>query len=251
VQHEFQVVYISQGAGLLETRKAQWRIQAGEAFILHPEVWHRYRPDTQSGWQEHWVGFNGSVLQQLLRQRFFSSASPRFRLRDERPLAAEFHTLQQLAGTSLPALQQVLAGHTLTILGLLLSSTRPAMKKNGEKARVIQASITALSDSNAGNIDLEELAASLNVSYSWFRRTFKERTGLSPHQFRLHLRLTTARDILRSTFLSVKEICDRSGFHSEPYFCRLFKQQVGCTPSAFRSLRSRPAQTAKLDDARY
>jgi AraC-like DNA-binding protein len=250
--NEFQVIYISQGAGLLETRKAQWRIEAGDAFMLHPEVWHRYRPDLESGWQEDWVGFNGSVVQQLPKQRFISQMTPRFRLHDERPLANEFFALQQLRSSNLFGLQQVAAGHTMTILGLLVSSTRPEMKRDNREAQAIEASITALGDPNADDLDLEELAASLNVSYSWFRRAFKERVGLSPHQFRIHLKLTASRELLRSTFLSVKEVCDRTGFQSEPYFCRLFKERIGCTPSEFRSSGSKTAEkrnTETIDDS--
>jgi AraC-like DNA-binding protein len=235
VLHEFQVVYISQGGGSIETRKAQWRIRAGDAILLPPGVWHRYRPDEELGWQEHWVGFSGTIAAHLAKQRFFPLASPRFRVRDERPLAAAFHALQQVAATDLPALQQILAGHTMTILGLLVSSTLPEIKRNDMEAQIIQTAVAALSDVKADSLDLPELAAGLNVSYSWFRRTFKERTGLSPHQFRLHLKLTTARDLLRSAPLSVKEVCVRSGFHSEQYFCRLFKQQVGCSPGRFRT----------------
>ena len=244
VLREFQVVYISQGGGLLETRESEWRVRAGEAIMLHPGVWHRYRPDPQSGWQEHWVGFSGPIMQHLAKQRFFAVTTPRFRVRDERPLAAAFHALQQTAGSNLPALQQVLAGHTMTILGLLVSSMRPENKRNNDEARIMESAVAALSDLKADELDLQELAASLNVSYSWFRRTFKERIGLSPHQFRLHLKLTTARDLLQSTSLSVKEVCVRTGFHSEQYFCRLFKKQVGNTPGTFRSLRVAPVYKA-------
>jgi AraC-like DNA-binding protein len=242
VLHEFQVIYISRGKGSLETRKSRWTIQAGDAFLLHPGVWHHYRPEEQSGWQEHWVGFNGPIAQQIVRQRLFSSNSPHFRLRDERPLACEFEILNQLQRTNPYALQQILAGHTMTILGLLVSSTRPEHRGGDRDAQVIQASIPALSDLNAEDLDLETLARSLNVSYSWFRRNFRERVGLSPHQFRLHHKLTTSRELLRTSALSVKEICYRSGFQSVPYFCRLFREQVGCTPSEYRSLELNSAR---------
>jgi AraC-like DNA-binding protein len=237
VLREFQVVYISHGAGLLETRKTQWPLGAGDAIVLHPGTWHRYRPNEESGWQEYWVGFSGAIAQGVMRRGFLPVASPRIRVRDEGALAAAFHSLQEVAHRSLPALQQVLAGHTMTILGLLVSSILPELKGNDEEARIMQAAISALSGPGADTLDLPALAASLNVSYSWFRRKFKERTGLSPHQFRLHLKLTAARDLLRSSSLSVKEVCVRTGFHSEQYFCRLFKQQVGCTPGRFRPAR--------------
>jgi len=239
VLREYQIVYISQGRGLLETRQAEWTIQAGEAMLLKPGIWHRYRPDAKTGWQEHWVGFDGSIPQQISKQRFFPDTSPRFRIRDERPMANAFSSLQQAANSNLPALQQVLAGHTMTILGLLASATRPETKRNDNEAKIIEIAVSCLSNLDVDEIDLEQLAETLNVSYSWFRRTFKERIGLSPHQFRLYLKLTTARDLLRSTTMSVKQICSSSGFNSEQYFCRIFKRQAGTTPSEFRTLNQK------------
>jgi len=46
--------------------------------------------------------------------------------------------------------------------------------------------------------------------------------------------VSEARELLRSTTLSVKEIGYECGFNDEQYFCRLFKQQTGSTPSDFR-----------------
>ena len=88
------------------------------------------------------------------------------------------------------------------------------------------------------DIPLEDIAKSLNISYTSFRRTFREHTGASPHQYRLHLKISAARELLRSTDLRVKEISYRCGFDDEQYFCRIFKRQTGNTPIEFRA-RSR------------
>ena len=50
----------------------------------------------------------------------------------------------------------------------------------------------------------------------------------------MHLKVSAAREMLRSTSLAVKEIGYRCGFEDEQYFCRIFKQQTGDTPSRFR-----------------
>ncbi len=45
------------------------------AFLLLPTVWHRYRPDAHTGWQEHWIELAGPTVDELLRAGTFSPAS--------------------------------------------------------------------------------------------------------------------------------------------------------------------------------
>ena len=84
------------------------------------------------------------------------------------------------------------------------------------------------------DLSLEETARRLGTSYSNFRRTFREHTGVGPHQYRLHLKLNQARDLLLNTELSIKEVAFQSGFEEEQYFCRFFKKTMGKTPSSYR-----------------
>ena len=46
-----------------------------------------------------------------------------------------------------------------------------------EQAKII------MNENVAGNVDPEELAMRLNISYSWFRRVFKEYTGYAPAKY--------------------------------------------------------------------
>jgi transcriptional regulator GlxA family with amidase domain len=84
------------------------------------------------------------------------------------------------------------------------------------------------------NFDLEKFAADNNIGYSWFRRMFKNYTGLSPRQYCLQLKIMRAKELLLSTELSVKEISYELGFESIHYFSRMFKQKTGKSPSEFR-----------------
>jgi AraC-like DNA-binding protein len=84
------------------------------------------------------------------------------------------------------------------------------------------------------DLSLEAIACKLGTSYSNFRRTFREHTGVGPHQYRLHLKLNHARELLLKTDLPVKEIAFQSGFEEEQYFCRYFKKAMGRTPSSYR-----------------
>jgi transcriptional regulator GlxA family with amidase domain len=63
---------------------------------------------------------------------------------------------------------------------------------------------------------------------------FAHHTGLSPHQYRLQVRLGRARTLLSETALSVKEVAFRCGFESEHYFSRLFRRKTGVAPGRWR-----------------
>ena len=230
---EFQLIYISEGEGLLETKLNLEKVVAGEVFLLRPGVWHRYRPAQHVGWTEHWVGFDGPWASSIVNQAFEKQATPKFHITDERSVAASFHALQNVSEMGFPSLQPVLAGHALALLGWLFAASQPT-KRSEENSAKMQAAMAALAGDNADHIHLPALAKSLNMSYSGFRRDFSQQFGVSPHQFRLHCKLTEARHLLRSTDLSVKEIGALTGFASEQYLCRLFKEHIGCTPGAFR-----------------
>jgi len=84
-------------------------------------------------------------------------------------------------------------------------------------------------------VDMRQLAGTFYVSYSWFRKAFKERTGQSPAAYHLALRLDRARHLLKETDLSVRRISDRLGFKTQNHFSALFKRKTGLSPSAFRA----------------
>ena len=73
------------------------------------------------------------------------------------------------------------------------------------------------------------------MSYSNFRKLFKEYTGLSPALYQQELKIQRAKNLLATTGDSIKEIADRLHFESPDYFSARFRAKTGMRPSEFRS----------------
>jgi AraC-like DNA-binding protein len=83
-------------------------------------------------------------------------------------------------------------------------------------------------------LDLEELAAVAALSKFHFHRLFTATYGRTPAAHLTERRIERAQDLLRSTNLSVTEICFAVGFSSLGSFSSRFAQMVGESPSAFQ-----------------
>jgi AraC-like DNA-binding protein len=236
----FQLVYISSGSGSFETKAGGLqRIAPGHAFLLFPGVWHRYAPDRETGWHEHWIGFDGAIPRGWRRARFFSPQSPLVKIAAEEAMLAGFRHLLQSLRANRPALQQVLAGATAHLLGICYSSRQTAQPTPAPTGRAIEAAINRLHADFSRPVDMTLLAQKLGMSYSAFRRAFAVHTGLGPHQYLLELRLLRARHLLEETEFPVKEIAAQTGFIDEHYFSRLFRLKMKSTPSQWRQRRRR------------
>src|SRR5215469_4695418 len=239
VLDEFQLVYISSGTGKFESKfNPPVRVEPGNAFLLFPGVWHRYTPDPEAGWREHWIGFNGETANHWRRCRFISAKNPILKLNAEDTILAAFSRAMQSIRTNRPAVQQVLAGVTGYLLGLFYSAQQTPPAAEAQNANAIESAIARIHNEFASDVNMKLLAEEHGVGYSWFRHAFAVHTGLSPHQYLLELRLVRARKLLAETNLSIKEIAMQTGFGDEFYFSRLFRQKLNLTPSQWRNRSS-------------
>jgi hypothetical protein len=82
----YYLVFIGGGEGIFESALTMPHvITAGTCFFLFPDVWHRYKPSLKTGWEEYWIGFNGTYPRDLMSQGFFTPARSRC---DETPAPA-------------------------------------------------------------------------------------------------------------------------------------------------------------------
>ena len=244
--HAHQFLYIVRGGGRFESsRSGTQEIQAGDLFIVYPEVWHRYCPDPDTGWDEYWIEFDGDYMRRLMRHAAFKPDHPVHRLGVQQPLLQLFVEAVEIMRRQPAEYQYLLGALAVQTVAHTLSALKQASYAGRPVDQIIRDAKQWLSRQSGRPIPLESFAAELKMSYSAFRRLFKEQTGFSPHQFALEVNLRRAKDLLLHTQMPVHLIAEELGFDSVPYFSRFLKKKTGASPSELRKLERRPAAESK------
>jgi AraC-like DNA-binding protein len=81
---------------------------------------------------------------------------------------------------------------------------------------------------------IDDLAREMGLSPSHFTRLFEAVFGVTPHQYRIRVRLDRARQLLAARERSVTDVCMEVGFSSLGSFSALFTRRFGEPPSRYR-----------------
>lgn len=89
---------------------------------------------------------------------------------------------------------------------------------------------------------VETIANQVSLSVSHFCRAFKESFGISPHMYIIRLRLDLAQHMMLATAEPLSQIALACGLADQSHLSRLFRNEIGETPAAWRRRNLTDAQ---------
>jgi len=231
VLQEFQLVYITKGKGEFASTQIQLcEISEGTILMLKPGEWHTYRPNETTGWESYWVGFSGSMTENL------NTDNQIIQIGYDEEMVGLYRKILEVSNGERPGYRQLLSGILIHLLAYLFFREKDNNWKDKEVLNKIDKARLMIREKLNSPVSPEELAAALNMSYTWFRRMFRQYTGLAPAQYITQLKIQKARELLSVTSMPIKEIALELGYESIDYFSTLFKKQTGTTPGQFRNM---------------
>lgn len=233
--NEYQLVYITKGSGCFSSQSCEKEhIHAGTMILLFPGEWHSYYPDPETGWDEYWIGFKGLHIDRRVEKQFFTKTNPLYKIGISATIINLYEDVLRLAANEKTGHQQMASSILLHILGSVYYKDKNNAFSDPYIVGKINEAQILMKEQTDNPIVPEEIAARLGLGYSWFRRMFKEYTGVSPNQYLLQQKLLRAKELLTTTQLNVSEIAYQLKFDNTGQFSTFFKKREGVTPSEFR-----------------
>ena len=88
------------------------------------------------------------------------------------------------------------------------------------------------------NINMAIVANSIDMSYSYFSRVFKEESGKSFSEYLMKIRMEKAARLLDDPVRKVYEVSQNVGYTNPKSFTRAFKRYFGLSPMGYRNKKS-------------
>ena len=84
------------------------------------------------------------------------------------------------------------------------------------------------------DISAGDIAAAAGLSADYLARQFKSVMNMTPAEYVRKFRIAKSMDLLKTTDMSIADIAAATGFGDLSLYSRVFKQNIGISPAAFR-----------------
>lgn len=232
---DYQIIYVASGKAHFYFNGVEQIISAGNMVIYRPKEEQRYYYYAADHTQVYWVHFTGGNVKNILRKYGIADHMRVLYTGTSLEYKQLFEQMIHELTLCKDDYEELLVGY---LQHLLILIHRSINNKPREKTLLLVSSmdnaVRYFHENYNKQICIEEYAAKQHMSVSWFIRNFKEYTDVTPTQYLLSLRISNAQTLLETTNYNVTEISEIVGYNNPLYFSRLFKKQVGMSPSDFR-----------------
>lgn len=124
--------------------------------------------------------------------------------------------------------------YLLLFTGLLIKMFSLEVSNHNKNYKKLKPVLNYIEDQYTEKIRIAQLSDIIHVCDDRLIRLFKEVTGETPVEYIMNLRIEAAIKLLSKEELSIAEIAEQTGFGSDTYMTRVFKQRLNKTPGKYR-----------------
>lgn len=232
---DYVLLFSSTGTARLMLNQECSEIHNAQILLIRPDQPHVFESITSNPWNFYWLHFSGELAEEYADMLQLDESCPLQHIGNTDDWIRQFQILFNIISKGVTD-QELVEGSVQ--LAQLLSLTGNLRRNNNRKSRHteqrIQQSIEFMNRNFTKSITLENMAEKACLSVPQYGALFRKYTGTSPARYLREIRLRRACEQLKNTALPVSSISQEVGFDDPYYFSRLFKRNIGTTPTEFR-----------------
>jgi AraC-like DNA-binding protein len=232
VRDHYLIHCIISGRGVFSSGGKEYRLAAGDGFLVVPSLVASYAADQKDPWEYCWVGFNGSDAKRLMGQTGLLDSSPVFHYGDENHFEQLMMKVCDASGSS-PSEEARMESGLLLFLAELMEKFGTPSARHPNGYEYVQKAIKYIDYHYSSDIDIKDIASSVGISRSHLYRLFMQHISIPPNEYLMRYRIGKACELLENNNLSVGEVAYSAGFSDQLYFSRVFKKCMGMPPSRY------------------
>ncbi|MGN0355276.1 MAG: helix-turn-helix domain-containing protein [Muricoprocola sp.] len=235
---EYEINYVLQGKCMMIFDTEYVPLKAGECIVIAPFRNHGFLVDAKTGCKIQQTEMTIRIPEEMkevfglgskdLAYQVLKNCEDLIQIMEQ--ISRFYRTDKEEYGTALLHLAVV-----QLVVALGYHGKKTDAQTSGIRNEKIRDIMKYIQEHYQEPLQIEELAASRGISSRFLRRYFTEEIGMSCLDYIQALRLNKAKELLWETRKSITEIAMETGYGTAQYFSRVFREEIGMTPTAYRS----------------
>ncbi|NVK44448.1 MAG: AraC family ligand binding domain-containing protein [Oceanospirillaceae bacterium] len=234
---DYLLIYCLEGRGRLQIDGKTRTVRPGDLVLLPRGRSHRYHTEPSDPWTIYWVHFDGPLAGDFFAALDPDPQSALIPLGLHSRLAADFEALLDARQASHQREALVHCANQLRQLLTHIALLRPLARRQKDDSLDLERVHSLMQARLHEQLDVDTLAAAVNLSKYHFIKKYKALTGTTPINHFIHLKIERACHLLDVTTKGINEIAWAVGYEDAYYFSRIFKKSMGISPTEYRRLR--------------
>ena len=233
-RRDYQILYVANGKTHFWFDGREEIVSAGHMVLYKPDEIQKYVYYLEDNPEVFWIHFTGSDVKNILAYHGISLDEHVFYCGVLPDYKALFRKIIQELQLCRYGYEDYIASLFNDILLLVDRQQHEQKKATGNVQEQIEHAAAYFNENYNTKISIDDYAESLHISTNWFIHNFKQYAGMSPAQYILSLRMVNAQSLLERTTYNIKEISEIVGYENPLYFSRVFKKEIGKSPTQYR-----------------
>ncbi|MBO7187676.1 MAG: AraC family transcriptional regulator [Clostridia bacterium] len=209
----YVIHYVEKGSGFYKTPQGEFKVNAGDIFIIKPGDCTFYHANPEDPWVYTWVSFTGEKSNELKSLPYV--------------LSVKCKSFLRLSSFKQP--QFINSEFTISVLYELFSEILHSSPHSKDYVENVKGYID---NAYMTDISVEQIAESVGLDRRYLSRIFKKAIGTTIKEYLVTIRLKKAAEFLKQGY-SVTVSANMAGYNDIFNFSKMFKKYYGVSPKNF------------------